>query len=89
MHFWILATIFVMFTKHMNMDFYLILYKSHVFKTLGSRLIFVYKTKDSLNEWNMILIYYVMDFFQIWKTAIILRVLLSIKIDFLELFFRN
>jgi hypothetical protein len=33
-----------------------------VFETLGYWMNYVLKTKDPLNEWNVILIYYVMDF---------------------------
>jgi len=33
-----------------------------VFETLGYWMSYVLKTKDPLNEWNVILIYYVMDF---------------------------
>ncbi len=39
---------------------------------------YVLKTKDLLNEWNVILIYYVMDFFKSPKNVIILKALLSI-----------
>jgi hypothetical protein len=33
-----------------------------MFETLGYRMNYVLKNKDPLNEWNVILIYYVMNF---------------------------
>jgi hypothetical protein len=33
-----------------------------MFETLGYRMNYVLKTKDPLNEWNVILIYYNMNF---------------------------
>ncbi len=49
------------------------MYWSHVSKTLGFRLIFVLKTKDVLNGWNMTLIYYVMDFSKSQKLQLFLK----------------
>jgi len=47
----------------MDMDFYLTMCQSYVFETLGYWINYVEKTKDPLNEWNVILIYYVIEFF--------------------------
>jgi len=38
-----------------------------VFETWGYSMNYVLKTKDPLNEWNVILIYYVMDFLKSQK----------------------
>ncbi len=44
------------------MDFYLTMCNYYVFGTLEYWMNHVKKTKNPLNEWNVILIYYVMDF---------------------------
>jgi hypothetical protein len=67
MDFWILPTFFVTHAKFMDMDFYFTMCWSYVFKTLGHWMNYVLKTKDPLNEWNMILIDYVMDFLKFQK----------------------
>jgi hypothetical protein len=64
MDFWILPKLFVTLAKLMDMDFYLTMCLSYVFETLGYWMNHVWETKDPLNEWNVILIYYVMDFFK-------------------------
>jgi hypothetical protein len=46
----------------MYMDFYLTICQSYVFETLGYWMIHILKIKEPLNEWNVILIYYVMNF---------------------------
>jgi hypothetical protein len=51
----------------MDMDFYVTMCSSYVFETLGYWMNCVLKTKDPLNEWNVILIYYVMDIFKSQK----------------------
>jgi hypothetical protein len=38
-----------------------------MFETLGHWTNYVSKTKDPLNEWNLILIYFVMDFLKFQK----------------------
>jgi hypothetical protein len=38
-----------------------------MFETLGYWMNYVLKLKDPLNEWNVILIYYVMNFLKSWK----------------------
>jgi hypothetical protein len=63
MDFWNFPTLFVIPTKLMDMDFYLTMCQSYVFETLGYWINYVEKTKDPLNEWNVILIYYVIEFF--------------------------
>ncbi len=45
------------------MNFYLTMCLSYVFETFGYWMNYVLKTKNVLNEWNVILIYYVMNFF--------------------------
>jgi hypothetical protein len=46
----------------MDMDFYFTMCYSYVFETLRHWMNYVLKTKHPINEWNVILIYYVMDF---------------------------
>jgi hypothetical protein len=62
MNFWVLPTLFVTPIKFMDMVFYLTMCQSYVFETLGYWMDYVLKIKDPLNEWNVILLYYVMDF---------------------------
>ncbi len=45
--------------QNIDMDFYLTICQFHVFETLVYQM---KKIKGPLNEWNVILIYYVMDF---------------------------
>jgi hypothetical protein len=47
----------------MDMDFYLVIYYSYMFKTLGYWINYIENNKNPLNEWNVILICYVMEFF--------------------------
>jgi hypothetical protein len=54
--------LFVTLAKLMDMDFYLTMCNYYVFGTLEYWMNHVKKTKNPLNEWNVILIYYVMDF---------------------------
>jgi hypothetical protein len=61
MDFWILRTFFVTPTKVMDMYFYFTCVSLNVFETLGYWMNYVLINKDPLNEWNVILIYYVMD----------------------------
>ncbi len=49
-------------TKLMDMDFYFTMHLSYVFEILGYWMNYVEETKENLNDWNVILIYYVMDF---------------------------
>jgi hypothetical protein len=56
-----LPTLFVTPTKLMDMYFYFTCVSFNVFETLGYWMNYVLKNKDPLNEWNVILIYYVMD----------------------------
>jgi len=59
-------------------------------ETLGYCTIDVYKTKDSMNECIMILIYCIMNFSKFQKFQLFLKYSLSIKNDyFFELYFRN
>jgi len=59
-------------------------------ETLGYCMIDVYKTKYSMNECIMILIYCIMNFLKFQKLQLFLKYSLSIKNDyFLELYFRN
>jgi hypothetical protein len=51
----------------MDMDFYFTMCSFYVFETLGHWMNYVLKTKYPLNEWNVILIYYVMNFFKFQK----------------------
>ncbi len=51
----------------MDMDFYFTMCWSYVFETLGYWMNHVLKTKDPLNEWNVILIYYVTGFLKSQK----------------------
>ncbi len=67
MDFSILPTFFVTPAKLMDMDFYLTICQSYVFETLGYWMNYVKKIKDPLNEWNVILTYYVMDFLKSQK----------------------
>jgi hypothetical protein len=48
--------------KLMDMDFYLTMCWSYVFETLGYWMNYVLRTKIPLNELNVILIYYVINF---------------------------
>jgi hypothetical protein len=59
MEFWKFPTFFFTPTKLINMDFYFTMCQSYVFETLGHWMNYVIKIKDPLNEWNVILIYYV------------------------------
>ncbi len=67
MNFCILPTLFITLAKLMDMDFYLTMCYSYVFETLRYWMNHVKKIKDPSNEWNVILIYYVMDFLKSQK----------------------
>jgi hypothetical protein len=49
------------------MNFYFTMCLFYMFETLGYWMNYVLTTKDPLNEWNVILIYYVMDFLKSQK----------------------
>jgi hypothetical protein len=63
----ILPTFLITPIKLMDMDFYFTMCSFYVFETLGHWMNYVLKTKYPLNEWNVILIYYVMNFFKFQK----------------------
>lgn len=64
------------------MNFYFITYWFYVFESLACCMIDVSEIENALNELNMILIYYEMDFSRSHKFGMYFKVLLSIKFDF-------